>query len=808
MDGFFYIRPVPRYLPDIRKIISQMKYLLFLLFVGISLPFHAQQPKTGTMSDATAISDYFKADREGLHLHLNKVAFLAGEKIWFKGYVVRKQSRQPYGETTNAYVSLLDSKGQRVVNTLQFCENSLFSGYVDLPENLNPGVYYVQAYTNFMNNFTEDESSIYPITVMNPESTEFYDPNTIDYTSIDIMFAPESGVFLNGTSNTMAFRISDCSSNGISGIEAKIKDNKGVEIASAVTDAAGYSRFDISDTNMGPYTLFATIDGKPYEKRLPVPSATGVTFSTNNYIFPDKATVIVKTNAATLDKIKGKPMEFVIQSYQASTVAQFIFDGSQTRQTLSIPAAHFSDGLNTVYLLDANHSKIAERRVYQNYRKPSSDTKLEIVHKRGDSIILRGSSPLKLASLSISVLPVSAMKSRLDIFSKLELSALDNNPKVSGKQYFTDFSRKKQYELDNMLIAQNPKYSWPKITGSAPVLKYDFDKGLIVKGTVNNKAVDRSTHKINLNAMALGLNELTTLNEKNEFAFQNIIAEDSSTVFVSLLNNKNQRSQLQVASQVSGNNRQFIKAFEPVGKTCSLKPIQWTSGIPTLKNTIQLDSVTVSQVKKEKLSEQNRRVLGNNMAKGFKITDQDVNMYATIVDFIQNNGYNVTQVAGRVVITRTYSTSFQAQNSPAIFVDDMLQDDNGQLTMYRMDMIDEVYINRRGYGGGSMGSNGIIRIYTKKGVFNTSVKIMSKGLLIKGGFQKNIDYINPAYDDYHSDAFNALGAIHWIPDTATDSDGTFRFSIPNFHQESVKICIEGIASDGSLLSEEQIIEIK
>ncbi|MBD3583315.1 hypothetical protein [Flavobacterium selenitireducens] len=786
-----------------------MNKLLSLILTGIAAFSHAQQTAVAPIaSQSSSIAKYFEADREGMHLHFNKAAYLAGERIWLKGYVVKKQTHLPYGETTNAYVSLLDAKGQKVAGALLYCENAVFSGFINTPQNLPAGLYYLQSYTNFMNNFAEDESSLYPITVINAKSREFYVPNAIDYASLDISFAPESGVFLYGTSNTVAFRIADCNGNGLTGIEAKVKNARGLEIASATTDAAGYSRFEVADTDMGPYVLSATIKGKEYQKTLPTPSVSGVTFSINNYIFPDKATVTVKTNKATLEQIKGKPFDLVIQSYGASTTAKLSFDGSQARQVLSIPSNHFSDGLNTVYLIDANQNKIGERMVYQAYRKATEETQLRVSQKRGDSIVVQGGGGLKLASLSISVVPVSSVKSQEDIYTRLELATLPGSAKISGRNYFVGFNRKKHYELDNMLITQVQKYDWTKITGIAPQIRYEFDKGLSIKGGLNNKSVDRANSKINLNAMAFGLNEFAELNEKNEFQFQNIIAEDSAQVYISLFNKKNERSPLQVASHLSGNNRPFIKPFEPLEKNCLLKPVELGFGIPDMKNSIRLDSVTVRTARKPKLSEQNTRFYANNMAKGFKITPQDVSMFSTIVDFIQNNGFNVSQVGGRVIISRTYSTSFEAQNSPVIFVDDVLQDDHNLLTTYRMDMIDEVYINKRGYGAGSSGANGIIRIYTKKGHFNNSTKILSKALLIKGGFQKATEYENPQYADYHNDAFHTMGAIHWIPDVATDSSGNFRFSFPNFQQDAVKVIIEGIASDGTLISEERTIETK
>lgn len=65
---------------------------------------------------------------------------------------------------------------------------------------------------------------------------------------------------------------------------------------------------------------------------------------------------------------------------------------------------------------------------------------------------------------------------------------------------------------------------------------------------------------------------------------------------------------------------------------------------------------------------------------------------------------------------------------------------------------------------------------------------------------------NP-YSDYKSEGFKKYGTIHWIPKVFTDETGSFKFSIPNFGQESVKIIIEGISSDGRLISEIRTLQI-
>src|SRR5690606_28955654 len=86
----------------------------------------------------------------------------------FKGYVTEKKSAQPYVNTVNVYVQLLDANGKSLKSHLLYAENSTFEGYMTLDNSLPTGLYYLQAYTNYMNNFSEDESSVFAIEIINP----------------------------------------------------------------------------------------------------------------------------------------------------------------------------------------------------------------------------------------------------------------------------------------------------------------------------------------------------------------------------------------------------------------------------------------------------------------------------------------------------------------------------------------------------------------------------------------------------------------------------------------------------------------
>ena len=74
--------------------------------------------------------------------------------------------------------------------------------------------------------------------------------------------------------------------------------------------------------------------------------------------------------------------------------------------------------------------------------------------------------------------------------------------------------------------------------------------------------------------------------------------------------------------------------------------------------------------------------------------------------------------------------------TPVVFLDNVQLTDFTFLLNMNLNDVDEIYINKRGYGMGNDGSNGSIRIYSKKIIANKTkpTQIKSKSLEIKNGF--------------------------------------------------------------------------
>ncbi len=777
-----------------------MNRILPVLFWLCGFVACAQNPlPTSKFPEAAAA--YFKADREKIHLHLNKTVLQAGEKLWFKGYLTEIKNNLPYGATTNVHVQLKDTQGKVRYQLLAYAEGSVFTGFIPL-KGLEGGLYHVHAYTNFMNNFAEDESAMATISVIGEADGKFYDMAKLG-DEMEISFHPEGGALVDGIANTVGVHIRDCNGNGIAIQDGVVTDAAGKTITTFSTSDSGYGRFDIPSATTQQYSATVNRNGAAMTSKLPLAQTAGVTLSANSYANPQKTVIRLRTNPRGA---KSGPYGLYVQ--QAALASGSAIDLSTGEQTLAIPTSELPYGICTLFVTDQAGKPVARRLFFNPV--PGAEPSIDFAARRqGDSVIVHGVSTIRNGELSISVLPSRTLadKKMPDMATSLWADAFVESSIGNINTLVADYSRKNGYELDNRLICSAPKYTWENINGPVPGNKHPFDIGLTVKGTINSTIRDKASAKVTMNSYQLGLNETVPVNDRNEVIFENIMAVDSTHIHFSLFEKNEKMAKMQMAFSVNNAARQFIKPF--TARSCTTAQMAQPMPVPKIDGAIELADVVVEaeEKKEEKLTKLVR--YNNNWARGYKITDNEFNMYRDVLSFIQNHGYNVERTGGTVIIRSRISRSFVGSLSPAIFMDDVPLTDYNILDGMGLNQIDEIYINKHGYGGGDNSSNGIIRIYTRKdlGAKAAALKVKSQSFLIEKGFQQYDEFTMPRYDSFEDPGFQALGAIHWLPRVGTNENGSFAFALPHTGLEEVKLIVRGISSEGVPISITKVIKL-
>ncbi|CAM3679916.1 hypothetical protein FLGE108171_10330 [Flavobacterium gelidilacus] len=778
------------------------KTYLLLAFTFLFLTTNAQEQdnhKTITKS----INDYYSLASENIHLHFNKSIYLTNETIWFKGYVIDKKSNGLNYSTTNVYVRVLDSDKNELVSKLFLASNGLIIGHLKLDETFSSGNYYIHTYTNFMNNFEEDESSLFPIEIVNTkDSPQKNNNNFLDNESINL--AIEGGKLLFDCDNTIGVQIKNCIGKGVKLNNIKVYDSKNMLINQFATNEQGYGKFDILKTKNEQYKIVIEQNTGNIEKNLPFVITEGVSMNVNNYSDEKKTFIKIHTNKFTFNKNKDKKFTLLIQQNDQVNLKDFIF--KSLSNDIIIDKTSLFKGINIIRVLDENNKALAERIIY-NHIKNKSAIVLEKSIISKDTLLIKGNLKDKIANFSISVLPAETISSfeKNAITSELNFNNYLLNKLEDNSYYFKDFDRFKQYELDLFLLNQNAKkYDWNNILTKKPSINYPFDAGLTIEGTLNQTITNKDNYKLNISSFANGINFSGEIDDKNNFKFENIVAVDSTTFFISLLNKKSEYEKINLYSTVSNNKNKFLKNLPIIKTKCkniSFTPLtEFNSDFPYPNNTTLLREVVLT----DKVEERN--FLQKGASQGYKISKDDADLYHNVAVFTQSHGFDVTFVGTQLTIVGRPGGSNGRR--PVIYINDFPLYNYDELVNINLHDIDDIYINKRTFVPGIPEPTGVIRIYTKSKTGKMKEEVInSKSIIISNGFQKEIAYKNPQYITYSNLSFRKYGTIDWIPNIFTDENGEFEFKIPTLEQKSILLNIQGLDNEGNFYYENIEIEV-
>jgi len=513
---------------------------------------------------------------------------------------------------------------------------------------------------------------------------------------------------------------------------------------------------------------------------LPLCALKGIAFSTNNYSYEGKTYISIKTNKTTLTDLKNKKLSiFILGNAKVNLVNIKPLNALET--TFTVPNSEFFEGANTIFLIDNDNQKLAERSLFFTAEAKSID--LKVVEKSNSNITIQGNSNLKNANVSVSILPAASLSfdnKHMAINQIMFANNFDSGLK-NPAYYFKDDTAKEQYELDTELLTKKSKYTWEATNGVAPIKKFDFDKGLEIKGTANVDLKNSEASKVRMSAVLLAIDQMVSLNNKNEFIFPNLFVQDSTKLSFELFNGKGQKETLRSSTQVTNASRKFNKTLNLEKSICNTTAFKTEKILfPTTANVIALNTIEIQNKRKAKVLTRNLP-----MARGVKITDDICKKYFNVADFIF------------AYISCTCPWPLQ------VFIDNVLERNEDLLGIYPSCDIDEIYFSKQAASAGSFCVTfPAIYIFTKKITDRKqfSEAYQSQSLLITNGFQKDMPYVSPNYFSTTDQSFQQYGAIHWISDVITDDKGNFQFKFPSMDQKEVKVIIEGVDSEGSVVS--------
>jgi hypothetical protein len=753
----------------------------------------------------TLLDTYFLDDREIIHVQFNKNIYLNNEDIAFKGYVFSKNNNTPYLNTSNIQLTIYNEKEEVVQKQLLFTANGMFSGGIHLNKNFKKGKYLFHFYSNWMNNFKEDDSFSQTIEINEidePVNIKIKEPNL---KTAKIAFFPEGGAIIDGISNTIGVKITDCNNRGLELNNILIFDSKSNEVSHFNTNKMGngvlYLTADIDEK----YTLKTQSNGQIITQDLPAANQTGIAISYNNNLPNNKLAISVRTNEKGVELHQNKKLNLLIQQNGYSVLKEINFDNQQKDQVVFVDKKYLQNGVNSIRLIDENLNEITERLIY-NYAIVQPVVNL-IAKVSNDNIILSGITNLAKGDLSTSILPEKniGFDSKRCILGTYYLNTYLENPEIDNFAYFDPENKYSKRDMDYLMQVQTrSKLRWENIKSNPPILNYKFNKGITISGKIEGRINPNANKTVSLISLKNNVFENIKLEKDNTFKLENYFVQDSTVYVLQLENEKNAAVFSKIVAQVSDNQTKFNLPIRFNLTKCPFEKMAGESIVFSAskldKNTIDLEEVLIKQKKKEVLTH-SKGISINSIA--HKIDDRE---FGTVLDFIGRNGFRTGVNPTTYDAFINSSRDAFAGGSPEVFVDGVFLFDFNLLFDLDIDTVDEVYIDKSGLGSARLNSSGTIRIFLKRGKENKFYISKCSTLIATSGFTKSIAFKNAAFTTQKE--FDLLGTLNWSPNIALKENQNFEIKFPKSNQTMIEVLIEGFSDDGQLISEIKKIPVE
>ncbi|MCB0382959.1 MAG: hypothetical protein KDD05_06580, partial [Psychroserpens sp.] len=692
--------------------------------------------------------------------------------------------------------------------------------------NVTPGNYYLRAYTNWMNNFPEDESFIsLPIHVVNPYKEDLKQPQETDIAqSYDIQFLPEGGYAILNSNNTIGVKLTNQYGKGVK-TRGAIFDSNNVEVTAFETNEFGLGKFSLTYDDGKTYHATYTINNQTEKTYLPKPKSNGFNISIDNYT-NDKYTYInLKTNSNTLEINQNKTYYLVINQNSKISVVNLNINSLKTENTIPVESTNLVPGVNTIALFDDNLNPILERLIF-NYNNLSLASVNTNIKKDNDSIQINLKINTKTNNNQLSQLSVSTLSntnitnvSKADIISAFLIQPYIKGQIQNSSHYFNDINRLKKYDLDLVLLTQGwSKYEWKNIKKGAIPVTFDFEVGLTIEGTFNRAANKNKVNRTHMFSMTNDLNEYASVDKNsNTFTFENYFIKDEAVINFSLYEDEKVVPKVNPIIKTINGKRNLIHSF-PTQKI----PITRTSKESDLRtafkayNIEKLDTVNLSYTKQKSLDkplEHQKSYIANKYSNGIKIDSTIERTYFNISDLINANGFIVEDLAGTgyTRIKNRNPTTFLGSNEPILIIDNVnLGTNYDMLFNMTFEDIDEIYINTSGLGYGAQAAAGVIRVYRKTGKHSLEkMKLRDYGdVVIKDGFSIEKKFYVPAYYFKSDEVLSKFACLDWTSDITTNDLGMYSYKMKDLGLEAIVLVIQGFTTTGELISEIRTIKME
>jgi hypothetical protein len=622
--------------------------------------------------------------------------------------------------------------------------------------------------------------------------------------SPDVQILAEGGHILSNITNTVGVIVKDSLGLGYENVKGTIIQN-GKKLSSFITGKFGITRTVV--TPVGEQPIIAELqfpDGSEKTINVGEPEARGATLS----VIPYKNTfqIAVMTNPKTLSVIKGSDYKLIVHNGDRLTGMNIKW-GESLKSTYLIHNDDLQPGVNIATLFDERNRPIAERMFF-NFEGIRRIVTSNVTAKKDiDSVLIsvplvgmnRDSMDYSFFSASILPSQTVAYRPSHNILSATYLKPYLRGNIENGKYYFEEVDRRKKYELDNLLLTQGwSSYDWDEMFAmDIEKVTADFERGVKITAVNRDK---ESVQFIRYPMKFMGTEMIMMDSASNRFTRSYYPMDEKLQITAYNAKGKAKRPSLFI--QYVPDRIPDFKLKEPI--LPFLLKQQENLTVPNeirLDNGYELDAVVVEAQKKK---EREDRIRSEEFGTVRFLTDSDRARFSSIVQLLRETvvGFNVRLRNGYELVIESFR-----DGEPAVVIDGVQYRDYSFLGEYRPEEIDYVVIDR-GATTRYRNAAGVVKIYTDP---SRSSRTTNKDLAeyaFPVSYHQNKQFYRPSYLSMGSDFFRMYGVVDWKPLLTIDDKNTINFNINSAYQQSYLVFLEGITSDGQLISETLSVKVE
>tara|TARA_R110000868_G_scaffold411357_1_gene703315 strand:+ start:1092 stop:2597 length:1506 start_codon:yes stop_codon:yes gene_type:complete len=471
---------------------------------------------------------------------------------------------------------------------------------------------------------------------------------------------------------------------------------------------------------------------------------------------------------------------------------------------ISIDRESIPYGVNKAILFDEQLRPISYRMFFNHSEKKQRVAEINLEHKLNvtrDSLALTFSTinPKFEFNLSVSVLPggTKAYNPKNSLTNSFLVIPYVNG-QSNYKYDFVNFDGFQNYDLDVKLMIEGwGKYDWEERSKPNSDIQFELEKGITVKGRILDADLVNENQILLITDQSKAM-EYAQLQSNKTFATHMALYENDSLV-VTLIGKKGvlrkPKLEIQIDSTWKNNNIDILKYL----KKQTIQILEDFNEDKTLSlrqkvDVIELDEATIIDIAKRN----NKLLLTPTLETSF-IDDEDIKKTPSLVAYFRTLGLRPIYINGDMkfrFIKWPYPISLITINGMPV--------SPGELDALPLSRVQSLIV----LDDRSDQKHAVA--ITLRPDFYVSPEKKNKYFkqYISNGYAKPVEYFNPGYEDYESREFKRYGALYWNSSIVIPKKEATTIKVPLKNQERLKVFVEGMGKDGTLISLEKDIDLK